>query len=60
MAPEQALAKHGLVDHRADVYALGATLYELIALRPAVEGKDYETKPERRRMTQAAISSQPR
>ncbi|MFO0841516.1 MAG: protein kinase [Gemmataceae bacterium] len=42
MAPEQALAKHGLVDHRADVYSLGATLYELVALRPAVEGEDRE------------------
>src|SRR5205823_2396716 len=40
--PEQALAKHGLVDHRTDVYALGATLYELLALRPAVDGKDRE------------------
>src|SRR5262245_4462266 len=40
MSPEQALAKHGLVDHRSDVYALGATLYELLTLRPAVEGRD--------------------
>jgi WD40 repeat protein/serine/threonine protein kinase len=40
MSPEQALAKHGLVDHRTDVYSLGATLYELLTLRPAVEGKD--------------------
>jgi serine/threonine protein kinase/Flp pilus assembly protein TadD len=40
MSPEQALAKHDLVDHRSDVYSLGATLYELLALRPAAEGKD--------------------
>ena len=40
MSPEQALAKHGLVDHRTDVYSLGATLYELLTLRPAVTGAD--------------------
>jgi tetratricopeptide (TPR) repeat protein/serine/threonine protein kinase len=40
MSPEQALAKRGLVDHRTDIYSLGATLYEVLALRPAFPGND--------------------
>jgi eukaryotic-like serine/threonine-protein kinase len=40
MSPEQALAKRIMVDHRTDVYSLGATLYELLTLQPVFSGQD--------------------
>ncbi|GAB5406817.1 MAG: hypothetical protein Aurels2KO_50480 [Aureliella sp.] len=40
MSPEQAGGERQIIDHRSDVYSLGISLYEALALRPAFEGQD--------------------
>jgi len=40
VSPEQAMAKRVRVDHRTDVYSLGATMYELLCFQPAYTGRD--------------------
>jgi len=40
LSPEQSMARRARVDHRTDIYSLGATLYELLCFRPAYPGTD--------------------
>ncbi|MHC4164927.1 MAG: serine/threonine-protein kinase, partial [Planctomycetota bacterium] len=42
MSPEQVRARRGRIDHRTDVYSLGATLHEVLTLRPPFRGENLE------------------
>ncbi|MHC4176640.1 MAG: tetratricopeptide repeat protein, partial [Planctomycetota bacterium] len=54
MSPEQVQAKHGVLDHRTNLYSLGITLYELLTLQLAFGGDD------RQKLLRQVVEDDPR
>ncbi|MBI2923519.1 MAG: SUMF1/EgtB/PvdO family nonheme iron enzyme [Planctomycetes bacterium] len=57
MPPEQAQGRLADVDERSDIYSLGAILFEILALRPPVEGESLEEVMSRVRFGKVARPS---
>ncbi len=58
MAPEQAQARNELIDRRADIYALGATLYEILTYLPPRTGENIQELLEECRLGLTVTPSQ--
>ena len=58
MSPEQAQAHNDLVDRRADIYALGATLYEILSFLPPRTGENLRELLEESRLGLTIAPSQ--
>lgn len=54
MSPEQVIGNTSIIDHRTDIYALGATLFELLSLEPVFAHQ------ERHRLIQSIEMDEPR